>query len=123
MDLILQILLSIISLICILVGTDLLLKGVTHFLPKPVEPSANFDSVFRFLSAMFLSFGFLLIWIVFHIHEIQELVYCIGIVVVSAGLGRVYSRIKVGSGGKKQDKMMLLEIILGLSIIVLQYVR
>jgi hypothetical protein len=32
--------------------------------------------------------------------EINDLTYFIGIVVVCSGLGRLFSRIKVGSGGK-----------------------
>jgi len=122
MELILQIVLGIISLICLGIGLNLLIKGAKHFSPESVL-HPKLDNVFRFLSGMFFSFGFLLIWIVFHIHEIQEQVYFIGMVVAFAGLGRLYSMVKVGSAGKYQDIIMILEILLGLSIIVLQYFR
>jgi len=94
MELVIQILLSIISLICVGVGTNLLLKGVTPFLPATTPPQPALDNPFRFLSAMFLSFGFLLIWIVLYIKEIHDLIYFVGIVVVFAGLGRLYSQCK-----------------------------
>jgi hypothetical protein len=123
MELALQILLSMISLICFIVGTNLLIKGVSSFLPATTPPQPVLDNPFRFLSAMFLSFGFLLIWLVIHIHEIQDLIYFVGVVALFAGLGRLYSRIKVGSAGTYLHYVMLIEIFLGVAIMLLQYFR
>jgi hypothetical protein len=123
MEITLQIVLSIISLICFGVGTNLLIRGVAYFLPETTPPQPALDNAFRFLSAMFLSFSFLLIWVIVHIHEVQDLIYFIGIVVLCAGLGRLYSRIKVGSAGRYLYYVMLFEIMLGIGILLLQYFR
>jgi hypothetical protein len=64
-----------------------------------------------------------MIWVVFNFHKTGELIYFIGIVVLCSGLGRLYSRMKVGSAGKYFDYMMIFEIILGISIMLLQYFR
>jgi len=123
MELVLQIVLGVVSLICLGMGTNLLLKGVASFLPKATAPQPALDNPFRFLSAMFLSFGFLLIWIVIHIQEIHDLIYFVGTVVLFAGLGRLYSILKVGSAGAYLFYAMLVEIMLGIGIILLQYFR
>ncbi len=62
-------------------------------------------------------------WVVFNFHKINDLIYFIGLVVVFSGLGRLYSRIKVGTAGKYFDYIMVSEIILGVSIMLLQYFR
>lgn len=123
MELTLQILLSIVSLICLAGGTNLLVKGVAHFLPKTTLPQPVLDNLFRFLSSIYFSLGFLVAWVVFNIHHTNELNYLIGLVVICSGLGRLYSRIKIGSAGKYFDSIMGFEIILGISIILLQYFR
>ncbi len=123
MALILQILLGIVSLICLGVGLSQTIKGTKHFLPEAMPAQPKLDNTFRFLSSMFFSFGFLLIWVISHIDEITGQIYFIGIVISCAGVGRLYSRIKVGSAGKYQDCIMVLEIILGICVIVLQYFR
>jgi hypothetical protein len=123
MELTIQILLSLVTLICLAGGLNLLIKGVGPFLPESSPTPRLLDNILRFLSAIYFSLGFLLAWIVFHLNEIHELIYFIGIVVVFAGLGRWYSRIKVGSAGKYTDYIMLFEIVLGAGIIVLQYFR
>lgn len=92
-------------------------------MPEETPPPAKLDNTFRFLSAMFLSFGILLIWIVIHLHAITDQVYFIGIVIISAGLGRLYSRVKAGSAGRHQDYVMLLEILIGVCVLLLQYFR
>ena len=101
----------------------MLLKGVAHFLPETTPPQSRLDNAFRFLSAMFLSFGFLLIWIVIHIDEVHDQIYLVGVVVLCAGLGRLYSQIKVGSAGTYLFYVMLVEIALGIGIMLLQYLR
>ena len=123
MELTLQIVLSIVACICLGVGTNQLLKGITPFLPETTPPQRKLDNAFRFLSAMFLSFGFLLLWLVFHIEQIHDLIYFVGVVVSCAGLGRLYSRIKVGSAGAYLYYVMLVEILLGICIMLLQYFR
>lgn len=123
MEFALQIIFGISALICLFQGLSLLIKGVAYFFPErtPVQP--RFDNIFRFLCGMHFGIAFLLIWILIHIHEIQDLNYFIGILIFCAALGRLYSRIHVGSAGKKFDRIILMEMLLGLSIILLQYFR
>ena len=123
MELSLQILLGVVSLICLSGGINLLIKGSRSFLPETIPAQPVLDNLFRFLSGIYFGLGFLMAWIVFNLHEINDLIYFIGIVVIFSGLGRLYSRIKVGSAGKYFDYIMMFEIILGISIILLQYFR
>lgn len=123
MEIALRILLGIVSLICLLGGLNLLLKGAGYFLPGATPPQRILDNLVRFLSGIYFSLGFLMVWVVFNFPEIHELIYFLGLVVIFSGLGRLYSRIKVGSAGKYFDFIMVFEIILGISIIVLQYFR
>ncbi len=123
MELFLQILLGMVALICLLGGVNLMLKGVHSFLPKTVPPQPILDDLFRFLSGIYFGLGILMTWVVIHFHEINDLIYFIGIVVIFSGLGRLYSRIKVGSAGKYFDSMMVVEIVLGITIVLLQYFR
>jgi hypothetical protein len=98
----------------------LLTKGAGFFLPEK-NPPARLDNLFRFLSGIYFGLGFLMTWIVFN--KLTDLTYFIGIVVIFSGLGRLYSRTKVGSAGKYFDNIMVFEIILGISIMLLQYFR
>ena len=122
MQLVLQILLGLVALICLLGAMNLLLKGAGSFLPG-VTPPARLDNLFRFLSGIYFGLGFLMAWVVFNFHALSDLIYFIGIVVIFSGLGRLYSRTKLGSAGKYFDNIMVVEIILGISIVVLQYFR
>jgi Domain of unknown function (DUF4345) len=117
MDLTLQILLGIVSLICLLDGMNLLLKGSGSYLPDTVQIPPILDNLFRFLSGIYFGLGFLMTWVVFNFHQISHLIYFIGIFVAFSGLGRLYSKIKVGSAGKNVDNIMLFEIILGVCIV------
>jgi hypothetical protein len=123
MEITLRILLIILSLICLLGGLNLLIKGAGYFLPEATPPQRILDNLVRFLSGIYFSLGFLMAWVVFNLSEVNELIYFIGIVVVFSGLGRLYSRTNVGSAGKYFDFIMLFEIFLGISVIVLQYLR
>ena len=100
-----------------------MIKGAGYFLPETTPPQRILDNLVRFLSGIYFSLGFLMAWVVFNLAEINDLLYFIGIVVIFSGLGRLYSRIKVGSAGKYFDFIMLFEILLGISVIVLQYLR
>ena len=123
MESFLKILLVLVTLICLLGGTNLLLKGANSFMPGTVQTQRVLDNLFRFLSGIYLGLGILMVWVVFHFQEVNGLIYFIGIVVVFSGLGRLYSRAKVGSAGKYFDSMMIVEIGLGIAIILLQYFR
>ena len=123
MEITLQLLLSLVTLICLAGGLNLLIKGAGSFLPESLPPQRLLDNIFRFISAIYFSLGFLLAWVVFHLSEIHELIYFIGTVVTFAGLGRWYSRFNVGSAGKYTDIIMIFEIVLGAGIVVLQYFR
>jgi hypothetical protein len=123
MELSLQILLGLVSLICLLGGMNLLIKGAGSFLTENTSAPPVLDNLFRFLSGIYFSLGFLVVYVVVNLNEIQGLIYFIGIVVIFSGLGRLYSRIKVGSGGNYLNFIMLFEILLGIVIILLQYLR
>ena len=123
MELTLQILLGLVAVICLLGGLNLLTKGIRSFLPESIPPQRVLDNLFRFLSGIYFGLGFLMAWVVFNFHELNHLIYFIGIVVVCSGLGRLYSGIKLGSAGKYFDYIMVFEIILGISIVLLQYAR
>lgn len=123
MELALQVILGVVTLLCFTIGANLFIKGAMPFLPKSTPPQPKLDNAFRFLSGMFFSFGFLLIWIIIHIETTTDFIYLVGLVVISAGLGRLYSRIKIGSAGSYYDFVMLAEISIGISIALLQYFR
>ena len=123
MEITLRILLSILSLICCLGGLNLLIKGAGYFLPQTTPPQRILDNLVRFLSGIYFSLGFLIAWVIFNLAEVNSLLYFIGIVVIFSGLGRLYSRMKVGSAGKYFDVIMIFEIVLGMCIMVLQYFR
>ncbi|MFL5740617.1 MAG: DUF4345 domain-containing protein [Flavisolibacter sp.] len=122
MELSLRILLGLVTLICLLGGINLLLKGSSSFLSHATPPQPVLDNLFRFLSGIYFGLGFLMAWIDFHFREVQDLIYFIGIVVVFSGLGRLYSRVKLGSAGKYFNNIMVVEIGLGIAIILLRYI-
>lgn len=123
MTLTITIILGVICIICFLGGTNILLKGAGYFLPKETPPQIVLDNVVRFLAGIYFGMGFLCGWSVIHINKINELVYLLGIIVCFSGLGRLYSRVKMGPGGTYLFAMMCLEIILGIALILLQYFR
>jgi hypothetical protein len=123
MELALRILLSLVCLICLLGGMNLLIKGTTSFLPENISPQRTLDNLFRFLSGIYFGLGILMLCVVIDFNSVHGLIYYIGIVVIFSGLGRLYSRIKVGSAGKYFDYIMIFEIVLGGAIILLQYFR
>jgi cytochrome b subunit of formate dehydrogenase len=123
MGIALQILLGLVSLICLLGGMNLLLKGSGSFLPETVAVPPVLDNLFRFLSGIYFGLGFLMAYVIFNLPQINDLIYFIGIVVIFSGLGRLYSRMKVGSSTKYLFYIMWFEILLGIVIIVLQYFR
>ena len=110
-----------VALICLLGGMNLLIKGTPTFLPKTLPPQPIMDNLFRFLSGLYFGLGFLMAWVVFNVHKLHGLIYFIGIAVVFSGLGRLYSKVKVGSAGTYFERIMVFEIALGIAIVVLQY--
>lgn len=123
MQITIQFILGIVSLICLLGGANLLIKGAGYFLPANVPKQVVLDNVVRFLAGIYFGMGFLLAWAVCHVYEVNDLIYFLGMVVCFSGLGRLYSRIKVGPGSKYLLFVMLFEILLGIALIVLQYFR
>ncbi len=123
MELALKILLGLVTLICLLGGINLMTKGTKAFLPDSLSPQPRLDNLFRFLSGIYLGLGFLMLWVTIHSNQVGDLLYFIGITVSFSGLGRLYSRTKVGSLGTYYDSMMILEFCLGLSIIVLHFLN
>lgn len=123
MILILQILLGLVAIICFLGGINILLKGAMSFLPKGLEPQLILDNLVRFLGGIYFSAGFLCAYTIFNIESIGSVVYFLGIMVLFSGLGRLYSRVKVGTAGKYFDFIMLFEILLGIAIILLSWLK
>lgn len=123
MEVTLRILLGIVALICLLGGLNLLNKGTAAFLPKEFPSQPVLDNLFRFLSGIYFGLGFLMAYVVVNFEEQKGLIYTVGLVVVFSGLGRFYSRSKVGIAGKYFENIMMLEILLGLAIIALQFLR
>lgn len=62
-----------------------------------------------------------MLWVTIHASQLGNLLYFIGIIVFFSGLGRLYSRLKVGSPGTYYDSMMVLEFGLGVSIVLLHH--
>lgn len=123
MELTLEIVLGIIALICFLGGANVLIKGAMYFLPKGTPTQLILDDLVRFLGGIYFSMGFLFVYAALNVSTIGNLPYFLGIIVVFSGLGRLYSRIKVGSAGRYFDFITVVEILLGLSIIVLKFLR
>ncbi|MGF7231406.1 DUF4345 domain-containing protein [Arachidicoccus sp.] len=121
MSLTLSILLGLVSLICFLGGTNILLKGATRFLPKETPPQFILDNLVRFLSGIYIGSGFLFVYAAFNVGMSGNIIYLLGLAVIFSGLGRLYSTSKLGSAGKYFDYIMVVEILLGLSIIVLEW--
>jgi hypothetical protein len=74
MELALQILLGIVSLICSLGGMNLLLKGAGSFLPESIPTPPYLDNLFRFMSGIYFGLGFLMAWVVWNIHQVSDLI-------------------------------------------------
>ena len=123
MELTLKILLVIVTLICLAGGANLLLKGANSFLPETIPTQRVLDNLFRFLSGIYFGMGFLMAWVVLHFQEVNGLIYLIGTVVIFSGVGRLFSRVKVGSAGKYFDYMMIVEVGLGMAIILLKLLK
>lgn len=121
MEIVLRILLGIVALICFLGGINLLIKGAMKFLPKEMPPQLILDNLVRFLAGIYFASGFLFAYATFYTSTLGAMIYIFGITVIFSGLGRAYSRFKVGSAGKYFDFIMTLEVALGLSIIILKY--
>jgi len=119
MEIILQILLGIVALICWAGGMNILLKGAMAFLPKEVSPQLVLDDLVRFLAGIYFGAGFLFSYAVFHVQTMGNVNYFLGIMVAFSGLGRFYSRLKLGSAGRYFDVIMCVEIILGIAIMLL----
>lgn len=123
MEIALEILLGIVALICFLGGANVLIKGVMYFLPKETPTQLVLDDLIRFLGGIYFSMGFLFVYAAWNISTMGDLPYYLGIIVIFSGLGRLYSRIKVGSAGKYFDFITIVEILLGSSIIILEWLR
>ncbi len=119
----LQIVLGLVALICLLGGLNLLNKGAMAFLPKGHTPAQELDNLFRFTSGIYFATGFLLLHVIFNIHQYHTLLYFLGFIVFFAGMGRAWSMLRVGSAGNYHRAMMFGELGLGLLIIALQALR
>lgn len=98
-----------------------MVKGAMSFLPKETPPQLVLDNLIRFLSGIYLGSGFLFGYAAFHVESLGNAVYLLGLIVIFSGLGRLYSRFRVGTAGKYFDLIMSFEIILGLVIILLKW--
>jgi hypothetical protein len=119
----LGILLGLVALICFLGGMNIMLKGAMSFLPKETPPQLVLDDLVRFLAGIYFGSGFLLAYAAFNVASLGNVIYFMGIIVMFSGLGRLYSRYKLGSAGRYFDFIMIFEILLGLIIIALEWLR
>lgn len=117
-----SILLALVAVICFLGGMNVMLKGAMSFLPKETPTQLVLDDLVRFLSGIYIGCGFLFAYAAFHLEETTaDIVYLLGLIVAFSGLGRLYSRYKVGTAGRYFDFIMSIEIILGLAIICVKW--
>lgn len=123
MEITLRILLGLVALICFSGGINIMFKGAMNFLPKGTPTQLVLDDLVRFLAGIYFASGFLLTYAAFNISAIGHTIYFLGIIVIFSGLGRLYSRFKVGSAGNYFDFIMTVEILLGIAIILLEYLR
>lgn len=123
MEIALEVLLGLVALICFAGGANLLLKGAMSFLPKELPPQPVLDNLFRFLSGIYFGCGFLFAYAAFNVASVGAVVYLLGLAVACSGLGRLYSRSKLGSAGAYFDFIMVFEVVLGILIIVLAWLR
>lgn len=116
----LRILLAAVALICFLGGANILLKGANYFLPKGTPPQLILDNLVRFLAGVYFGSGFLCVYAALHTATIGDVAYYLGLIVIFAGVGRLYSLYKVGSAGAYFVFVMVLEVLLGAAIMVLE---
>ncbi len=123
METALSIFLGLISLICFSGGMNVMLKGAMKFLPKETPTQLVLDNLVRFLGGIYFGSGFLFAYAAFSTLSLGLTIYILGIIVIFSGLGRLFSRVNVGSAGKYFDFIMILEIVLGMLIIVIKYIK
>lgn len=121
MALTLSILLGLVALICFLGGANIMLKGAMTFLPKETPTQKVLDDLIRFLGGIYLGSGFLFTYAAINIESIGNVSYFLGIIVGFSGLGRFYSRYKVGTAGRYFDFIMMIEILLGIAIVMIKW--
>lgn len=117
----LTILFSLVAVICLLGGINIMLKGAMKFLPAQTPPQLVLDNLVRFLAGIYLAGSFLFAYAAFNVSSIGNTAYFLGLMVLFSGLGRLYSRFKLGSAGSYFDWVMIAEIVLGLAIIALEW--
>jgi hypothetical protein len=117
-----SVLLGLVALICFLGGINLLRKGAMPFLPANTSAQPVLDNLLRFLAGIYFSCGFLFVYAALATKENGILVFLLGGAVIMSGVGRLSSRLKVGSAGTYFDRIMWFEMILGLAIISLRVI-
>ena len=117
----LRILMGLVALICFVGSLNLLIQGTQGYLPETLPPQLELDNIWRFVSGIYFALGFLIAWSTINIDKTGNLTYFVGLLVIFAGLGRLWSTIDVGSAGTYFDSMMYLEFVLGTGIIILKY--
>lgn len=118
-----QILIGIVAIICFLGGINLLRKGAMYFLPKSMSSQPVLDNLIRFLSGIYFGCGFLFAYAAWNYSILGKIPYLLGMIVFFSGLGRVISRVKVGSAGKYFDSITLVELLIGSFIVLLHYLQ
>ncbi|MCZ2458388.1 MAG: DUF4345 domain-containing protein [Chitinophagales bacterium] len=121
MALAISILLGLVGIICFLGSANIMIKGAMHFLPKETPAQLVLDNLVRFLTGIYLGSGFLCAYASFHAESLGNIIYFLGLIVVFSGLGRLYFRLKICPAGNYFDIIMVVEIVLGFSIILLKW--
>ena len=74
------------------------------FLSKGIPTQVVMNNLVRFLSGNYFASGFLFVYAAFNIFGLGLTIYILGIIVIFPGLGRLFSRVKVGTAGKRTLK-------------------
>ena len=94
----LRIVIGVLGLVPIYIGVTGLFSGLEGLVPG-AEINARVDGQYRYLSAIYLGFGSLLIWIQFRLEQEIELFRIFMAMVFVAGIGRVIAIIAYGLPG------------------------
>ena len=90
-----RIVLGVLGLVPIYIGVTGMIFGLELLVPG-AEINARVDGQYRYLSAIYLGFGCLLIWIQFRLKQERELFRILMAMVFVAGIGRVIGIVNYG---------------------------
>lgn len=123
MTTVLQILLSLLAVICFLVSIKLLKNGAKLFTSQGVKLNTSMDNLLRFFGGIMLGLSLIFAWTTITIESQGQLIYILGTAILFAAMGRLLSRQTVGTPPASKDIFMYAEFVLGTAVVVCQYFR